>query len=73
MTELLTNEVRKLSTAEKIQLAEAIWDEVAEAGDSLPVPPSHRRELDSRLKAHLKSPGSALKLEEFRRRLAKRL
>jgi putative addiction module component (TIGR02574 family) len=73
MTDTLTREVRRLSTAEKIQLAEAIWDEVADAGDSLPVPSAHKRMLDSRLKAHLKSASSAITPEEFRRRLARRL
>lgn len=73
MTATLTKEVRRLSTAEKIQLAEAIWDEVAESAESLRVPAAHKRELDARLKAHLNSPDSAITMDEFRRRLAKRL
>jgi putative addiction module component (TIGR02574 family) len=73
VTATLTKEVRKLSVAEKIQLAESLWDEVAEQGEGLPVPESHKRLLDARLAAHLKSPDSALTLDEFRRRLAERL
>lgn len=73
MTATLTKEVRKLSVAEKIQLAESLWDEVAEQGEQLPVPESHKRILAARLAAHLKSPDSALTLDEFRRRLAERL
>lgn len=73
MTATLNNEVRKLSVAEKIQLAEDLWDEIAAAGDDLPVPEAHKRLLEARLAAHLESPDSALTLEEFRQQLAPRL
>jgi len=73
VTATLAKEVRKLSTAEKIRLAENLWDEVAAHGDELPVPESHKRLLEARLVAHLKSPDSAITLAEFRRRLARRL
>ena len=73
MTAALVKEVRKLSVAEKIRLAEDLWDEIATQSDELGVPESHKRLLDARLAAHLKSPGSAITLEEFRRRLARRL
>jgi putative addiction module component (TIGR02574 family) len=69
----LAKEVRKLSVAEKIQLAEALWDEVAARPDELPVPEAHKQLLDTRLAAHLASPDSAITLDEFRRRLARRL
>jgi putative addiction module component (TIGR02574 family) len=73
MTATLTREVRKLSQAEKIQLAENLWDQVATEGDALPVPESHKQLLDARLAAHLEAPDSAITLNEFRRRLAARL
>jgi putative addiction module component (TIGR02574 family) len=73
MTETLAREVRKLSVAEKIQLAESLWDEVTAQPDDLPVPDAHKRLLDARLAAHLKAPDSAITLDEFRRRLACRL
>jgi putative addiction module component (TIGR02574 family) len=73
MTATLTREVRKLSPAEKIQLAESLWDEIAAQGDELPVPDSHKRVLDARLAAHLKWPDSTITLNDFRRRLAARL
>ena len=73
MTTTLTKEVRKLSIAEKIRLAEDLWDEVATCGDRLPVPESHKHLLDARLAAYLKAPKSAIMLDEFRRRLASRL
>ena len=73
MTATLTREVRKLSQAEKIQLAENLWDQVATEGDALPVPASHKQLLDARLAAYLQAPDSAITLGEFRRRLAARL
>lgn len=73
VTATLTKEVRKLSVAEKIHLAEALWDEVAARPSGLPVPDSHKRLLDARMAAHLESPDSAITLDEFRRRLARRL
>jgi putative addiction module component (TIGR02574 family) len=73
MTATLAKEVGKLSVAEKIRLAEDLWDDVAGKGNELPVPDSHKRLLKARLAAHLKSPESAITVEEFRRRLARRL
>ncbi|MDB6023494.1 MAG: putative addiction module component [Pedosphaera sp.] len=74
MTAALSREVGKLTAAEKIRLAEHLWDEVAaEPDDTLRVPVAHKRLLEKRLAAHLKSPGSAITLDEFRRRLARRL
>jgi putative addiction module component (TIGR02574 family) len=65
--------MRKLCQAEKIQLAENLWDEVANEADDLPVPESHKRLLEARLAAHLAAPGSTITLDEFRKRLAARL
>lgn len=45
----LSAEIRRLSSAEKIQLVEEIWDQVAEAAQALPVPKAHQAELDRRL------------------------
>jgi len=69
MTAVLAKEVGKLSAAEKIRLAESLWDEVAGAREELPVPQSHVRLLKKRLAAHLKSPESAITVEEFCRDL----
>jgi putative addiction module component (TIGR02574 family) len=73
MTAVLAKEVDKLSVAEKIQLVEDLWDELAAEPGLLPVPESHKRELDARLEAHLANPDSAISIAEYRKRLARLL
>ena len=67
----LLEEARALTLAERIELAEAIWDTIAEdAGvNQLPVPESHRSELDRRLADLEVNPDSASPWEEVRSRL----
>ena len=70
----LLQEARALSVAERIELAEAIWDTIAEdAGvDQLPVPESHRRELDRRLAEMEANPEAGSPWDEVRSRLGHR-
>lgn len=49
MNATLTAEISRLSPAEKILLVEELWDQIASASPSLPVPVAHREELDRRL------------------------
>jgi len=62
-------ELRKLSPEEKILLVEDLWDSIATDESAIPVPESHRAELDRRLKAYQSAPGSLLSLEDLRSRL----
>ncbi len=41
----------ELSTAEKIQLVEDLWDSIADHASSIPVTPAQKAELDRRLAA----------------------
>lgn len=41
--------MRHLSAAERIQLAEDLWDSVLHEGEDLPLAPGHREELERRL------------------------
>ncbi len=65
----LLEEASKLSVEERIQLAEAIWDTVAAEAASVPVPDSHKTELDRRLADLSENPDAGSPWEEVRDRL----
>jgi putative addiction module component (TIGR02574 family) len=67
----LLEDVKTLTVAERIELAEAIWDTVAEdAGiDVLPVSEAHQHELDRRLEDLEENPSAGSSWEEVRTRL----
>jgi putative addiction module component (TIGR02574 family) len=67
----LLEDVKTLTVAERIELAEAIWDTVAEdAGiDVLPVSEAHRQELDRRLEDLDENRSAGSSWKEVRSRL----
>jgi putative addiction module component (TIGR02574 family) len=74
MNTTLLDEAKRLSLDERIQLVTAIWDSVAEdatTGD-LPVPESHRLELDRRLADRRTNPEAESTWTEVSDRLRKR-
>jgi len=62
-------EIARLTAPEKILLVEDIWDSIASEQSNVPVPPSHREELDRRLADYEKDPGRLLTLEDLRGRI----
>jgi putative addiction module component (TIGR02574 family) len=46
----------RLSAAERVLLAEDLWDSVAENPDAVPLTDAQRAELDHRLQAHQRQP-----------------
>ena len=62
-------EIAKLSAQEKILLVEDIWDSIALDESVVPIPRSHRDELDRRLRIHESVPGNLLTLEELQARI----
>ncbi|MBN1363104.1 MAG: addiction module protein [Sedimentisphaerales bacterium] len=62
-------EIEKLSVAEKILLVKEIWESITSEEPSVPVPESHRVELDRRLAEYEQHPGELLALEELQKRL----
>jgi putative addiction module component (TIGR02574 family) len=63
-----------MSAAERIQLAEDLWDSVAADPGQMPtLTEAQRAELDRRLQAHAKNPDSAIAWEEVRERLWSRI
>ena len=65
-------EINSLSTSEKILLVEDLWDRIAVDESSVPVPQSHKEELDKRLRRYKSHPGNVLSLEEIQERVERR-
>lgn len=65
-------EIANLSTPEKILLLEDLWDSIASDESSVPVPQSHMKELNRRLKRYESDPGNLLSLEELQVRIETR-
>jgi putative addiction module component (TIGR02574 family) len=65
-------QIAKLTKAEKILFVEELWDEIAIEDDDIPVPESHKQELDRRFVNHTQKPGEVITLEELQKRIDKR-
>lgn len=65
-------EITRLSTPEKILFVEDLWESIAADETSVPVPQSHKIELDRRLSKYESSPGNLLSLEELQSRVESR-
>ena len=61
-----------LSQAEKLQLVEDLWDDIATAPDAVPVHQWQKDELTRRKANLLKNPGSALSWDEVAAKLRRR-
>jgi len=44
----ITSEINRLSTSQKLLIAQDIWDSIARESDSLPMPEWQKRELEKR-------------------------
>ena len=64
-------EISKLSTPEKILLVEDLWDNISADDASIPVPESHKAELDKRYKRFQSAPSTLLSLDDLRARVDK--
>lgn len=47
----MSTPLRELPIEERIRVVEDLWDSIAEDQDEVPIPESHKRELDLRLRA----------------------
>ena len=66
-------EISHLSTPEKILLLEDLWESIASQESEVPVPESHKQELDKRLERHVHSPGKLLSLKQLQARIERRI
>ncbi|BAY10829.1 addiction module protein [Calothrix sp. NIES-2098] len=66
---LLKVEIYELSVAERIQLAEDLWDSILEQQEELPLSQAQQQELDRRLENYKTNPASGSSWEEVKKRL----
>jgi putative addiction module component (TIGR02574 family) len=66
-------DISKLSVAERIQLAEDLWDSVAAETGELPLTEAQAAELDHRLAGLARDPDAGEPWEVVRRRVEQRL
>jgi putative addiction module component (TIGR02574 family) len=65
------SEILQLTIAERIQLAEDIWDSVAAFPEALPLTDAQKEELDRRLQAYAENPSEGISWDELKDRLRK--
>jgi len=61
--------VFKLGIAEKLQLVEDLWDDIASAPERVPVPDWQKEELARRKSEYLRNPRSGIPWEEAKERI----
>jgi putative addiction module component (TIGR02574 family) len=66
---LLKVDISELSVAERIQLAEDLWDSILEQQEELPLSEAQQQELDRRLESYKKNPANGSSWEEVKQRL----
>jgi putative addiction module component (TIGR02574 family) len=65
------SDILQLTIAERIQLAEDIWDSVAAFPEAIPLTEAQREELDRRLQAYAENPNEGISWVELRDKLRK--
>jgi putative addiction module component (TIGR02574 family) len=71
--ELLLEEARKLSVAERLRLVEELWDSIGGEQEDLAVTAEQREELDRRLADLAANPDAGSPWPEVRARLERKL
>jgi len=65
------SDILELTIAERIQLAEDIWDSVAAFPEAIPLTDAQKEELDRRLKAYAQNPNEGISWDELKDKLRK--
>ena len=69
MKKVELSDVLELSVPERIRLAQAIWDSIAEVPEAVPITETEREELDRRLEAYYRNPSEVSPWPEVKARL----
>ena len=65
---LLKFDISELSIAERIQLAEDLWDSILEQQEELPLSQAQQQELERRLENYEKNPTTGSSWEDVKKR-----
>jgi putative addiction module component (TIGR02574 family) len=71
MNKVLLQELLQLSPAERVEIAQELWDSVEEA-NLPPLTPAQMEEINRRMAEHERDPSRAIPWEEVRERLRAR-
>jgi putative addiction module component (TIGR02574 family) len=66
---LLKVDISELSVAERIQLAEDLWDSILEKQEEIPLTEAQKQELDRRLERYHKNRANDSSWEDVKKRL----
>jgi putative addiction module component (TIGR02574 family) len=64
-------DILQMSVAERIQLAEDIWDSIAAVPEALPLTDTERMELSRRLELHARNPDEGIPWDELKEKVRK--
>ena len=62
-------DILQMSVAERIQLAEDIWDSIAAVPEALPLTDAERLELDRRLELYARNPDEGIPWDELKEKV----
>jgi putative addiction module component (TIGR02574 family) len=65
------SDILQLSVAERIQLAEDIWDSIAAFPEAVDLTEAQRQELDQRLQSYSQNPKEGVSWQELKHNLLK--
>lgn len=71
MNKALLQQLMHLSPAERVEIAQELWDSVEEV-DLPPLTPLQIEELDRRIAEHERDPSTAIPLEKFKEKMRAR-
>jgi putative addiction module component (TIGR02574 family) len=66
---LLKVDISLLSVAERIQLAEDLWDSILEQQEEIPLTEAQKQELDRRLENYQKNPTTGSNWEDVKKKI----
>jgi putative addiction module component (TIGR02574 family) len=64
-------DILQMSVAERIQLAEDIWDSIAAVPEALPLTDAEKQELDRRLELYAQNPDEGIPWDELKEKVRK--